>query len=105
MFDLRKPCNNCPFRKGAGRSFRLTEARLHEIVNASAFECHKTTGVAGKKHPPQQCAGLMSVLHKSGRPNQIMQVAHRLIGHDASQIDGSETYDSWEQCVDDHITD
>ncbi len=104
MFDLKKPCNNCPFRKGAGKSFQLPEARLHEIVNAPAFECHKTTGVMGPRHKPQQCAGLMSVLHKEQRYNEIMKVAMILIDFDPRKLDGRQTYDSITDCIKDHTT-
>lgn len=102
MFDYKKPCNDCPFRKGAGQSYRLGEARIEEIVTGTAFECHKTTGVAGPKRDPQQCAGLMSMLHKSGRSNAIMRVASLLIGYDPAKLDHSETYDSVEECIKDH---
>jgi hypothetical protein len=43
---------------------------------------------------PQQCAGFMALLHKEGRPNQIMQVAQRLAGFDVGTIDGSQVYES-----------
>jgi hypothetical protein len=99
MFDYRKPCNDCPFRKATGHLYGLNEARLIDIFEGSAFECHKTTGVSGPKRAAQQCAGVMSILHKEGIPSQIMQVAQRLLGFDASQIDGSETYDSIKQCI------
>lgn len=91
MFDLKSPCANCPFRIGQGELFQLNEARLREIMIAPAFQCHKTVdyscdredredreGRAGDK--PQQCAGLMAILHRINRPNTIMQIASRL-GH------------------------
>ncbi len=76
MFKLTRPCANCPFRKSQGHLFGLHPERLQEILEAPAFQCHKTVdydtesgvGVAGDK--PQQCAGLMGLLHKAGRPNQ-----------------------------------
>jgi len=73
MFDLKRPCTNCPFRKGKGELFSLPEPRLDEIFSATAFQCHKTHG-----NRPQQCAGVMAILAKEGRPNQIMQVAKRI---------------------------
>src|SRR3546814_3147904 len=36
---------------------------------------------------PQQCAGLMTVLHREGKPNQIMQVAERFGALDPSALD------------------
>lgn len=78
MFDLKRPCVSCPFRKGQGEKFRLSPARLDEIAEATAFQCHKTVDYRGPDRAgdrPQQCAGLMTVLHRERRPNQIMQVA------------------------------
>jgi hypothetical protein len=92
VFDLKRPCVNCPFRKGQGSLFALHPERLAEIINGVAFQCHKTvdysrsgSGRAGDR--PQQCAGLMAVLHRSGAPNQIMQLAMRLSGFDPSTVD------------------
>lgn len=106
MFNMKKPCVNCPFRKGAGRSFRLREGRLTEIVNATAFQCHKTVDYSGDEPDagarPQQCAGLMSVLIKEECPNQIMQIASRMGALDFDQIDGTDTYDSFREMFADH---
>lgn len=57
-------------------------------------------GRAGDK--PQQCAGLMAVLHAEGTPNQIMQVAERLIDFDAGKIDNLDTFASWRDVVRTH---
>lgn len=84
MFKLKTPCANCPFRKGQGEGFQLGTERVMEIFNGSAFQCHKTVDYSedvprpGKN--PQQCVGVMSLLHRAGLPNQIMQVAERLRG-------------------------
>lgn len=74
MFDLRRPCSNCPFRIGQGHLFRMAQDRLGEIFRGTAFQCHKTLiydddGRAVVNGPKtQQCAGLMAVLHRSGEP-------------------------------------
>lgn len=101
MFDLKRPCSSCPFRKGVGETFMLRPDRLREIRDAVAFQCHKTvdySGEDGRGAPgdrPQQCAGLMAVLEREGRENQIMQVARRL-GADLSGLDpDGEAYESW----------
>lgn len=99
MFDLKRPCVNCPFRRGVGPTFQLSPERLTEIFEAPAFQCHKTVDYSGDKPAsgdrPQQCAGLMAVLHRSGAPNQIMQVAERLTGFDAGMVDpAGEAYGS-----------
>lgn len=109
MFDLKRPCVNCPFRKGQGSLFELHPGRLREIRGATAFQCHKTVdydapraGRAGDR--PQQCAGLMAVLHREDEPNQIMQVAERLGALDPTTLDpGGEAYASWADVLVAHI--
>ena len=93
MFNLKQPCNNCPFRKGQGQNFRLSEGRLAEILNAPAFQCHKTLDGSA-----EQCAGLMKILYDAGEPNQIMQVAIRLGVLDPEKLDPkNEAYaDLWD---------
>lgn len=102
MFDLRKPCVNCPFRKSQGPLFRLPAERITDIFEATAFECHKTTGVVGPKREPQQCAGLIALLHKEQSSNAIMRAAMILTGYDPGTVDGSEVYDSFTECLAGH---
>lgn len=104
MFDLKAPCVNCPFRIGQGELFGLAPDRITEIVRAPAFQCHKTVDydveddeAPGAGNKPQQCAGLMAVLHREGRPNQIMRIAERLGALDPDQLDPrGEAYPSLE---------
>lgn len=103
MFERKRPCANCPFRKGQGELYQLNEARLAEIFEAPAFQCHKTVDYNNHSDPrkrqgnhPQQCAGLMAVLHADGVPNQIMQVAMRLSGFRPEDLDLDVAYNSRE---------
>ncbi len=103
MFKLTRPCNNCPFRKGVGENFQLRAGRLEEIFQAVAFQCHKTVdyGAEGGDRSgdhPQQCAGLMSLLHRAGQPNTIMQVGERLGHFDPEALHHDEVYDSLDDC-------
>jgi hypothetical protein len=108
MFKLKSPCNNCPFRRGVGETFRLDAARLEEIRSAVAFQCHKTLdwaddGSSSPGHQPQQCAGLMAVLAREGELNQIMQVATRLSALALDDLDPrGEAYGSWADVLEDH---
>lgn len=102
MFDYKKPCNDCPFRKTQGSLYRICQDRLNQIFTGPAFECHKTTGATGTKHEPQQCAGLMALLHRENRPNQIMQVATRMGYLNPAQIDATEVYATLEDAINDH---
>lgn len=111
MFDLKRPCVNCPFRKGQGSRFGLHPERLRDIVDGVAFQCHKTVDYAEWEDPekrsgdkPQQCAGLMAVLHRSGRHNQIMQLAERLTDFDPGTVDpAGEAYASVEEATRAHV--
>lgn len=103
MFDLKRPCIDCPFRKGQGELFQLPLGRLSEIRRAPAFQCHKTVDYDEWDDPelragdrPQQCAGLMAVLVRERAENSIMQVAERLGRVDFRSLDPEhEAYESW----------
>lgn len=111
MFDLKRPCVNCPFRRGQGSRFALHPDRLTDILNGVAFQCHKTVDYAEWEDPekrsgdrPQQCAGLMAVLHRSDRHNQIMQLADRLTDFDPATVDPKgEAYASVEEAWAAHV--
>jgi len=109
MFDLKRPCGNCPFRKGQGEKFNLGTKRVLEIVNATAFQCHKTVdydrwedtlGRQGEK--PQQCAGLMSLLHRAKLDNQIMQIAQRIGGVTFDDLDHTHVYENIADALEAH---
>jgi len=106
MFSLTKPCNNCPFRKSSGGLFGLHNERLEEIFEAPSFQCHKSVDYSGDDPAhgdrPIQCAGLIALQHKEGKPNQITQVANRLIGYNPVIIDGSDVFDSYDECLSYH---
>jgi len=96
MFKLKRPCVNCPFRRGQGEFFQLSPRRLTEIFEAGAFPCHKLvkydedeeTGeeIHGMDRA-QQCAGLMALLWREERPNQIMRIAMRLGSLNPDELD------------------
>lgn len=109
MFDLKRPCVTCPFRKGVGSTFRLSPARIAEIATAPAFQCHKTVhyyedaGQSAGNHP-QQCAGLMALLHRSRQHSQIMQVARRFGSLDVEALDPrGEAYGSLAEALRAHV--
>jgi hypothetical protein len=110
MFDLTRPCKNCPFRKGVGETFQLPRLRLREIMKATAFQCHQTVDYDYFDDPekrsgdrPQQCAGLMAVLAREGKTNSIMQVAQRFGRLDLSKLDPrNEAYSCWADAMKAH---
>lgn len=101
MFDLKRPCNNCPFRKGVGEAFMLPRKRLEEIRDGDGFQCHKTidygsfdnAGRSGDR--PQQCAGWMA-LHAETLAPAIMQLAARMRVLDVTELDpDGVAYPDW----------
>lgn len=112
MFALKRPCANCPFRIGQGSRFQLAPERLSGIWRASAFQCHKTVDYSNFEDEearagdrPQQCAGLMAILHREDEPNQIMQVAQRLGYLDPTELDpDGVAYASIEDATAAHIS-
>ena len=96
MFDLKSPCDKCPFRKENGHSFRLNPTRLNHIINAVAFQCHKTTTKV------QQCAGLMGILHLEKQHNAIMKFGMLFDCFNPEELDTSEVYQSIKEAVKAH---
>lgn len=101
MFDRKRPCANCPFATDQAHLYGLSGARVQEILDAPAFQCHKTVNYEAYDDPegrqgdtPQQCAGLMALLHAEGRPSQIMQVGERLGAFDPESLEMSRTFSS-----------
>jgi len=99
-FDLVRPCGDCPFRSDL--HFGLRPGRVREILGggkgskrwwpASSFPCHRTINYGdGDVIPPtaQQCAGVMIILIREGRPNDAMQIAERLRMFDPAKLDMS----------------
>ncbi|MFS0815372.1 hypothetical protein ABC382_00190 [Lysinibacillus sp. 1P01SD] len=94
-FDLRKPCQDCPFVKGSSTNISLAEGRIKGIIDDityedTSFTCHKTLGYDGKKVPQQHCAGAMIYLERigaEGRPNQIMRIAERMGWYKRSNLE------------------
>lgn len=112
MFDMKSPCANCPFRKGMGEKFELGEDRVEDIARATAFQCHNTVEYGADEYGepvtaaganPQQCAGLMVVLLREGRPNSIMRLAIYMGELDPAKLDPDNlAYDTLEEAIDAH---
>lgn len=85
-YDLKVPCNNCPFRKEGG--IRLSgRGRVMEIAETDGeFPCHKTTKPEDSEEgdilvqvpSSKVCAGFMILREKIKHPNQMMRIAERL---------------------------
>jgi len=116
MFDLKKPCDNCPFRRVGG--VRLTTERAHKIASlmlstdGGAFWCHKTTVPvedAGDNESnmtgtpdSQHCAGALIFAEKHQNATQAMRIAERLRLYNAQALMAdtkivSEVFDTLEE--------
>jgi hypothetical protein len=82
-FDIKKPCQNCPFRLDqpvplrAGRAREIGNMLTHDDM--SWFPCHETTGVKKhrrvKRENQSHCAGAMIMLWRMRMPNVAMRLA------------------------------
>ncbi len=83
-FDLKQPCNDCPFIPGSRTNVTLEEGRIEGIVeglrNDAAFICHKTLNK--QLNEQQHCAGALIFLEKENNPNQMMRIAERFSLYD-----------------------
>ena len=103
-YDLKKPCDNCPFTKST--NFFFKEKRANEIVYANGgFSCHKTTTEKGrscKDKNAQACAGRLIMLERSNMPDQMMRICERIGLYDRTKLDmdNKDVFDSIEDFLD-----
>jgi len=87
--NVKKPCNNCPFRKDTLKGW-LGKNRITEILNQSSFVCHKKTDL--------QCAGFMLI---KGKESEFVVLAERL-GLDAKLTGKELVFETKEDCIKHH---
>jgi len=111
-FNLKKPCDNCPFLRSA--RFTLTTDRCEEIVECvteqdGTFACHKTVTYddysedvedyvrgEGEEH----CAGVLIMLENMEQPNQMMRVAERCGVYDREKLDmDADVYEDFDEFI------
>lgn len=88
LYDLKTPCEDCPFRKDVrfheGIYDALKDYEEHIPKGNLIHTCHKTDKRADgyqenyKKDKPQHCAGLLIMLEKMGIPNTLMEYKEAL---------------------------
>lgn len=87
-YSMTDPCSRCPFR--SDRIFPLMPGRMRGIVEAGSFPCHKTLDEDGEAGESSlSCAGLMILLEKEDRPNQIRTKLNM----------NAPVYDTIEECI------
>lgn len=104
-YDLRKPCDLCPFRNDSKRLYVPPE-RLEEMARGE-FCCHKTgesndeTGEINPTEKSQHCAGMLIMREKMEEPHQMMRICERLGLYDHTKLDmDSPVFESWEEVED-----
>lgn len=98
-FDLKRPCDNCPFLRVGG--VRLLPDRVREIAEGmldsqgTTFACHKTTvdgedeeGNGDRVVTPESkhCAGALIFAEKNRTATQAMRIMERLRMYDAAAL-------------------
>jgi hypothetical protein len=82
-FDMKKPCDNCPFRKSEKAVRFRTKRRALEVANGDGvFPCHKTVDYSGDdngqaKENSQACVGFLVYQCNHGSPGQMVRIAGR----------------------------
>lgn len=102
-YDLKNPCDLCPFRNDAGR------LHVHPSVlkgfTRGEFCCHKTGasndhGSIEPTEKSQHCAGALIFLEKINRPHQMMRICERLGLYDRSKLNmAAPVHDSFEEAA------
>lgn len=96
-YELRSPCDNCPFRKDGG--IRLRAGRVRELIAATGnpggeFACHKTTRDKDDRRiataESQHCAGALIFADKRGTSTQMTRIMERLGGFDVTRLKGHD---------------
>lgn len=105
-FTLKRPCNDCPFRREGG--VRLYRARIREIVAGvtgnpgSSFPCHKTVQYDVEEDDEQgeldaatrdasHCAGALIFAHKQEAYPQLIRIMGRLGMYDPERLEEQDT--------------
>lgn len=93
MFDLKKPCKDCPFHEESFMRSTLADGRMADIVHdliveERTFQCHKTTHGRAKK--VQHCAGaILMIENHSTKGTQPLRLAERLHLYKKDEMDFS----------------
>lgn len=93
-FALKRPCGNCAFR--TDRVPFLDRERAQDISDSLAadasFHCHKTVDYSSEDgegeitQESKHCAGVLIVLERMDRPNQMMRIAERIGFYDRTAL-------------------
>lgn len=120
VFDLKRPCKKCPFRRDIHPFLRRERAEeiAEALLSGLNFYCHETVdydrwehedeegGSEGEYCPDgeeQHCAGASMMLWRYGTPNQMMRICLRLNLLDPNVLErGDNVFESPEEFIDHH---
>lgn len=97
---MKKPCENCPFRKDSQGLRFLGEKRAKEILESNeeeGFVCHKT--IHGKMEERRQCSGAMIITKKQGTNQPFINLHKALTGEDIELLDEDIIFDNYEDFI------
>lgn len=94
-FDLIRPCASCPFSTGPEAvrflGWDRAEAIADSVRGGSTFTCHNTndfsSGSVRETKDSQHCAGVLILLEREERPNQMMRWMERIGFYDHTKLD------------------
>jgi hypothetical protein len=89
LFNLKQPCDQCPFVKDTDMGKSLSTTRMTDIIqdllsnDRKTFACHKTINYGvdepARKHDKEQlCYGSMIYLQKIGHPHISQRLAYSM---------------------------
>jgi hypothetical protein len=103
MFEVKRPCKDCPFVKGSSTNRSLPPERLesiaHEVTHGGHFFCHKTIDYSeerdnGENFKPKEkehlCAGSILYMQREGKDTDFLQIMERMGNYDPSEYKGTE---------------
>lgn len=86
-YDMREPCDACPFRKNSGFSF----GKLLQFARGE-FPCHKACDVddegnyVKRNSKTPHCAGALIFNELREQPHQMMRICERLGMYDRTKL-------------------
>lgn len=106
MYDLKRPCGDCPFKREGG--IRLDGERIESLTaqlldwSGPTFACHKSTGVGGEFPDKEErhCAGALIFSEKHGIATQMTRIAGRLGMYSSTELeDRDAVFDTAEEML------
>ena len=111
-FDMRSPCDNCPFRTDVVPYLRVERViELAHLLQQRTFICHKSIHCEQPRDEKgrfarrihQHCAGVLIVMEKSESLGSLQQIAERLGLYDPSQMNlNAPVYENFDQMIQAH---